>query len=159
MWLINTATFELVFFVNPPLQPGSKAGNYAILSHTWDDNEVVFRDMADLGHARLKKGWGKIEQTCRLARESSLPWAWVDTCCIDKSSSAELSEAINSMFRWYELSKVCYVWLADLVLPFSTAQMGGLADSFAQCRWFTRGWTLQVLTDPHFFLFGLWYYG
>jgi hypothetical protein len=80
MWLINTLTFQLEHFINVPVQPPAKTGNYAILSHTWDQDEVVFQDMADLGRARLKKGWAKIEQTCRLAQERALPYAWVDTC-------------------------------------------------------------------------------
>ncbi|KAB5536323.1 hypothetical protein GE09DRAFT_1250055 [Coniochaeta sp. 2T2.1] len=96
MWLINTHTFTLEFV------PDSHRQNYAILLHIWGEDEVLFKDMNDIGHARLKKGWRKIQETCRLARERSLPYAWIDTCCIDKSSSAELSEAINSMFDWYQ---------------------------------------------------------
>jgi hypothetical protein len=94
MRLINVTTFELKDFgANPPF--------YAILLHTWGEGEVSFQDMADLDAARQKKGFAKIEHCCRQARRHGLSWAWVDTCCIDKASSAELSETINSMFQWY----------------------------------------------------------
>jgi hypothetical protein len=39
---------------------------------------------------------------------------WIDTCCIDKRSSAELSEAIDSMYRWYEAVKECYAYLCNV---------------------------------------------
>jgi hypothetical protein len=63
------------------------------------------------------------------------------SCCIDKTSSAELSEAINSMFRWYSRSKVCYAYLTDV-------SYDGFDDSLPKSRWFTRGWTLQELLAP-----------
>ncbi|RSM12536.1 hypothetical protein CEP52_002360 [Fusarium oligoseptatum] len=78
------------------------------------------------------------------ARENNLDYLWVDTCCIDKSSSAELSEAINSMFKWYMESANCYVFMDDVTL-----QEDGFMDNFANSRWFTRGWTLQELIAPH----------
>ena len=91
------------------------------------------------------KGYTKIAETCRRAGEvSELQYAWVDTCCIDKTSSAELSEAINSMFRWYQVSQVCYVRLADIDKQ-THAKTPGSLD---RCRWFTRGWTLQELIAP-----------
>lgn len=120
MRLINTTTLILHNFPNthPPLP------RYAVLSHTWDDperDEVTFQEFTQLSQplspndpVTKKKGFAKIQQTCRLARKSDIKWAWVDTCCIDKSSSAELTEAINSMFRWYAGAAVCYAYLADL---------------------------------------------
>ncbi|KAK4188129.1 heterokaryon incompatibility protein-domain-containing protein [Podospora australis] len=131
MWLIDTESLQLKEFLNPRL------ARYAILSHTWTDEEVSFQEFANLSSAKGKRGYGKIIETCRLARERDIPYAWVDTCCIDKSSSAELSEAINSMFQWYNLSLVCFVFLEDL----NTSQNTYLEH----CRWFTRGWTLQEL--------------
>ena len=100
--------------------------------------------MANLERARKKQGFSKIERTCQLALDRNIEYAWVDTCCIDKSSSAELTEAINSMFRWYKQSHVCFVFLSDL-LSFDTWRIGGY---LRQCRWFTRGWTLQELIAP-----------
>ncbi|KAI1398792.1 heterokaryon incompatibility protein-domain-containing protein [Hypoxylon fuscum] len=122
MWLINTDTLQLEDILKP------QAGSYAILSHTWGHGEVSFRDFADLESAEKKLGFAKIKKTCQLARKKFLQYAWVDTCCIDNSSSAELSEAINSMFRWYREASVCFVYLSD--------------------TWFKRGWTLQELLAP-----------
>ncbi|EHK97193.1 putative Phthiocerol synthesis polyketide synthase type I PpsC [Glarea lozoyensis 74030] len=136
MWLINTSTLKLEFFGDPENQ------KYAILSHTWEHEEVSFQDMIDLDKARSKAGFSKIDRTCELARSSGLKYAWVDTCCIDKSSSAELSEAINSMFEWYKLSKICYVYLSDL------SEMSNVEADLPNCKWFTRGWTLQELIAP-----------
>lgn len=95
---------------------GSEIPRYAILSHTWEEEEVSFQQFTQLPREDLPKlkGFAKIEQTCHLARTSGIEWAWVDTCCIDKSSSAELTEAINSMFHWYQESAVCYAYLSDL---------------------------------------------
>ncbi|KAI1826806.1 HET-domain-containing protein [Xylaria intraflava] len=87
---------------------------YAILSHTWAEEEVTIDDIKRGDDAsRRKKGYVKVAATCRIALEQGIDYAWIDTCCIDKSSSAELSEAINSMFAWYRNSTVCYAWLAD----------------------------------------------
>ena len=135
MWLINTTSLVLKFIEDPD------ACMYAILSHTWGDDEVSFQDMADLERARKKKGFSKIERTCQLARDRNIEYAWVDTCCIDKSSSAELTEAINSMFRWYRGSHICFVFLSDLL----SIERRFIADYLPPCRWFTRGWTLQEL--------------
>lgn len=116
---------------------------YAILSHTWGDDEVTFEDMQDEAEASSKASYAKIRESCRLSREYSLDYVWIDTCCIDKSSSAELSEAINSMFTWYRDSVICYAYLADVNGngPFST-------ENFTKSRWLTRGWTLQELLAP-----------
>ncbi|KAH6839519.1 hypothetical protein B0I37DRAFT_408928 [Chaetomium sp. MPI-CAGE-AT-0009] len=122
MRLLNTRTLQLEEFFD------TSTPDYAILSHTWEKEEVIFSDMANLGKARAKIGFAKLEGACRLAATQGYEYIWIDTCCIDKSSSAELSEAINSMYRWYEESK----------------EPTQLADS----RWFTRGWTLQELIAP-----------
>ncbi|KAL2139460.1 hypothetical protein VTI28DRAFT_5127 [Corynascus sepedonium] len=131
---------------------GSQIPPYAILSHTWDQNEVTLQQLltADLSELQTKAGFQKIQQMCALTRtRDGLEHAWVDTCCIDKTSSAELSEAINSMFSWYRDAKVCYVFLADL--PPNSADDLGLY--LPRCRWFKRGWTLQELLAPREVLF------
>ena len=118
--------------------------SYAILSHTWGYEEVTFQDMSTAKGSKMA-GYTKIQQCCRQAIEAQLQYVWVDTCCIDKSSSAELSEAINSQFRWYQLATVCYVYLEDVLYK------GKVDESFADlqmARWFTRGWTLQELIAP-----------
>lgn len=114
---------------------------YAILSHTWGDGDVTFQKMS-WRNRELKKGFAKIKKTCDLAREDGLDYAWVDTCCIDKSSSAELTEAINSMYQWYSEAALCYVYLEDLPLD------GPIEEALPSCKWFTRGWTLQELLAP-----------
>ncbi|KAH8673501.1 heterokaryon incompatibility protein-domain-containing protein [Xylariales sp. PMI_506] len=118
---------------------------YAILSHNWGDEEVSFQDMKDPALACLLKGFTKIKYACRQARLDGYSWIWVDTCCIDKTSSAELSEAINSMFRWYLLSEVCYAYLVDMksLEAFNDRMARGWGP-----RWFARCWTLQELVDP-----------
>ena len=142
---------------------------YAILSHTWGEDEVTFRDMQG-DCAERKKGYQKIEFTCRQALEDDLAYAWVDTCCIDKSSSAELSEAINSMWSFYKTAVVCYAFLSDApedLNPYCDTQTDEMtADARLEmtdyygrmlhgCRWFWRGWTLQELIAP----MDVWFYG
>lgn len=97
MWLLDVNTLELVFFVDET----AIKEQYAILSHTWGEEEVLFADIKDLERARKMKGYDKIYWTCQQAKADGFEYAWVDTCCINKSDSSELSEAINSMFRWY----------------------------------------------------------
>jgi len=96
--------------------------------------------------AKLKAGYTKIERCCDQAVGDGFEYVWIDTCCIDKSSSAELSEAINSMYMWYKNAKVCYAYLAD-VEPLLKTSLSPLAQ-FEKSRWFTRGWTLQELIAP-----------
>ncbi|OTA56636.1 HET-domain-containing protein [Hypoxylon sp. EC38] len=135
MWLINCQSRHLEEFVKD-------VPAYAILSHTWGEEEVTFSDMSDPGKAETKDGFKKIRATCRVALEQDLKYAWIDTCCIDKSSSAELSEAINSMFAWYKKAAICFVWLSDFTSFLDeTLNLGN-------CKWFSRGWTLQELIAP-----------
>ncbi|KAN0077370.1 hypothetical protein V8E54_005674 [Elaphomyces granulatus] len=127
---------------------------YAILSHTWgpDTEEVSFKDMMD-GTAKSKvPGYNKIRFCEEKARHDGLQYFWIDTCCIDKSSSIELQAAINSMFRWYRDAAKCYVYLADVSRPAFDADVNSSKlpweVSFRKSRWFTRGWTLQELVAP-----------
>ncbi|KAK6214532.1 hypothetical protein LQW54_004253 [Pestalotiopsis sp. IQ-011] len=121
--------------------------SYAILSHTWGaEGEVTFQDVSQKrGHG--KPGYEKILFCGRQAKRDGFDHFWVDTCCIDKTSSAELTKAINSMFRWYRDAAVCYVYLTD-VSTSSTEQPVPWQRQFEQSRWFTRGWTLQELLAP-----------
>ncbi|KAI1847775.1 hypothetical protein JX266_006270 [Neoarthrinium moseri] len=118
MRLLNTSTFELKEFNDGAVPP------YAILSHT------------------RRKAFSKIQDTCKLALAQGYKHAWIDTCCIDKLSSAELTEAINSMFNWYRESAICYVYLTDL------AKTESFDEKLSGCRWSSRGWTLQELIAP-----------
>ena len=134
MWLLNTSTYLLEHF----LGYGPK---YAILSHTWStdpNEELSFQDIFQRkAGIETKSGYKKMSECCRLARDQNLRYIWIDTCCIDKSSSAELSEAINSMFQWYKESSVCYVYLVDVP---SHEDPSLKLSGFWEARWFTRGW-------------------
>lgn len=104
MRLINTKTLELEEFFNPP--------EYAILSHRWEADEVSFEEYTISAGAKKsaierKAGYSKIISCCSFAKARGQDWVWIDTCCIDKRSSAELSEAINSIWSWYENAKEC----------------------------------------------------
>lgn len=125
---------------------------YGILSHTWgaDHEECTFEDLRD-GVGKSKPGYAKIEFCGKQARKDSLEFFWVDSVCINKANHAELSEAINSMFRWYRGAKKCYVHLSDVSAHKRDheGQSHQLWEpAFRKSRWFTRGWTLQELLAP-----------
>ena len=121
--------------------------SFAILSHNWGEGEVTLQDFDNLKVAVLKKNFAKIEHTCQQAQQNGIDYAWVDTCCIDKTSSAELTEAINSMFQLYASSVVCYAYLFDLDRN-GGVDAENLTSQLARSRWFSRGWTLQELIAP-----------
>src|SRR5438045_3918289 len=126
---------------------GRNIPQYGILSHTWraDHEEVTFKDIMK-GTGKSKAGYSKIRFCGKQAAEDGLQHFWVDTCCIDKSSSAELTEAINSMFRWYKDASKCYVYLSDVSA--GDGEQITWESAFQESRWFTRGWTLQELIAP-----------
>ncbi|CZR50162.1 uncharacterized protein PAC_00034 [Phialocephala subalpina] len=145
MWLLDTSTLELNEFT------GGNIPGYAILSHTWGsaEEEISFRDLRkDRGVAQGRAGYNKVKNCCLRAAQDGHRYAWIDTCCIDKRSSAELSEAINSMFKWYQNAQVCYVYLVDVLSSDSDPSPEVNDDAFSKSRWFTRGWTLQELIAP-----------
>lgn len=125
---------------------------YAILSHTWTDGEEVTYDELVAGTGKDKPGYAKIRFCVDRAAENGLQYSWVDTCCINKSTTQELQMAINSMFRWYQRASKCYVYLSDVEVPAEviTAQDFRITwvEAFRRSRWFTRGWTLQELLAP-----------
>jgi hypothetical protein len=123
-----------------------KAPPYAILSHTWGtgkDDEVTFKDLKD-GTGNNKPGFQKLQFCGNQAKHDDLHYFWVDTCCIDKTNHVELSEAINSMFQWYQKAAKCYVYLSDV----SVSKHVEWESAFRNSRWFRRGWTLQELLAP-----------
>jgi len=148
MRLINVKSYKLQEFQD------ENEVEYAILSHRWEQEEVLFKDMTgqvNLSRVQKRKGWYKIQQCCQQAHSDGLEYVWVDTCCIDKSSSAELQEAINSMFRWYAKALVCYVYLSDVGVSKSTYRYTDSSYDFSRftsSKWFQRGWTLQELLAP-----------
>ena len=152
MRLLHTKTAAFCEVTNP-----SKV-RYAILSHIWSragemsyqDVELLRREFDEMSSTSfLSTLPEKIQHACRLARTDGFSYIWIDTCCIDKTSSAELSEAINSMFQWYASAAVCYAYLEDA--EYSRERPTG--PSITTCRWFTRGWTLQELIAPRILVF------
>lgn len=153
MHLINIRTLKLESFLGDDQTPP-----YFILSHTWGSDEITYQDFTQQSHAQLetRQGYHKIAKFCNVLLEdqewmlartmgvtaTSVDYAWVDTCCINKESSAELSEAINSMFWWYRRAVCCVVWLSDVV----ARDFGSII--MLSSRWFSRGWTLQELIAP-----------
>ncbi|KAF2762716.1 HET-domain-containing protein, partial [Pseudovirgaria hyperparasitica] len=140
MWLIEVASGSLREFIEKPPP-------YAILSHRWgrSEDEVQFKDLIDGRRAVWSMpGYHKIRQTCKRAREHGLGYVWIDTCCIDKSSSAELSESINSMFEYYRAAVVCFVYLNDPALE----SLPNPPIRISSSEWFRRAWTLQELLAP-----------
>jgi len=126
----------------------SKRPKYVIASHRWfDDAEATFKDVRK-GQNTKKRGYAKIEAFAQYIKDNipSVKWLWIDTCCINKDSAAELSEAINSMFEWYRDAELCLAYLADVETPEDQS-------AFGKSEWFTRGWTLQELLAPQAVVF------
>ncbi|KID74144.1 Vegetative incompatibility protein HET-E-1 [Metarhizium brunneum] len=145
MRLLNVDSLQLKYFVG---EPGHGVPGYAILSHVWGDDEISFQEMTENVYPSTpasRKGLQKILGFCDKAKSDGHSWVWIDTCCIDKSSSAELSEAINSMFNWYRNAAACYAYLFDVT---SDEDPAGPQSAFRSSKWFTRGWTLQELLAP-----------
>ena len=136
--LIETANLTLHEFEVKATPP------YATFSYRWEKEKLTLKDLTK-GRNLQKKGWHKVQEFCKYASENGLKYGWIDTWCIDKSSSAELSEAVNSMFTWYRNSVICYAYLCDV--PYSSERQHWLND-FAKSTWYTRGWTLQELLAP-----------
>lgn len=137
MRFLNTRTFE--FEQIPDSELHLEDNRYAILSHRWgaSEDEVSFEDVRLSIDFSNKKGFKKLEGFCKEASSANCRYGWIDTCCINKGDSSELSEAINSMYRWYQGSKICIAYLEDVPQKL-------LMDSV----WFDRGWTLQELIAP-----------
>ena len=176
MRLLNTETVNLHDFFGKELPP------YAILSHRWEEDEVSYKDVMK-GRNLEAAGWTKVRQCCSFVRRVGFQWVWIDTCCIDKRSSSELAESINSMYKWYQGAEMCFVYLADVQcrpwnvhsyehlarLPvgksFSVREVetpherqpepieGLTLELFQASKWFTRGWTLQELLAPRELIF------
>ncbi|KAH8780655.1 heterokaryon incompatibility protein-domain-containing protein [Hyaloscypha finlandica] len=124
---------------------------YAILSHRWGAEEVTLADLTN-GNGKRMAGYSKLQFCGEQAKRDGLHYFWVDTCCIDKSNSTELAEAINSMFRWYQKAAKCYVYLSDVSIrkrkASDTSTECTWESAFRVSEWFTRGWALQELLAP-----------
>jgi hypothetical protein len=151
MRLLNLNTLELREFIDSERPP---------ISHTWEAGEVSLQELHSPSVKKIAS-YAKLLNFCRQGSKNGFRWGWADTCCIDKTSSAELSEAINSMYRWYQEADICYAFLNDVFpnqeqlskdtkdpVAWSRWQPKSAKDQFAWSRWFTRGWTLQELLAP-----------
>lgn len=160
MRLLNISSLEIYLFAENERPP------YAIASHRWGANEATYKDFVQKQNV-LNAGYTKVLGFCQLAsRMNSMTgqsralddlglrhrcdWLWIDTCCIDKEDGAELSESINSMFRWYGDAAVCYTYLAD-VKP--SQKFRSTTLDLTRSQWFKRGRTLQELIAPRTVVF------
>ncbi|KAF2806216.1 kinesin light chain 1 [Mytilinidion resinicola] len=116
--------FELISFKDDDLPP------YAILSHTWTEGQEVTYNELVAGTGKDKTGYAKIRFCGRRAAAHGLQYFWVDTCCIDKSTSDELNVSVPEEVSNAEAFQITW------------------AEAFRRSRWFTRGWTLQELLAP-----------
>lgn len=125
---------------------------YAILSHRWSKSETLVEDIFNGTYKEKVDGYQKLRFCANQAAKDDLQYFWIDTCCIDRWNNDELSDAINSMFRWYRNAARCYVFLSDVsLLAADGVDRMSCSDwkvSFRASRWFTRGWTLQELIAP-----------
>ncbi|EJF65597.1 HET-domain-containing protein [Dichomitus squalens LYAD-421 SS1] len=146
MRLLDTSTLQFKWFDDP------HEVRYAILSHVWaKDGEQTLQKRLDQEDSEFNKILSpKIRKACEVARQHEFQYIWIDSCCIDKTSSAELSEALNSMYRWYRCAEVCYAHLWDV----EDGDNPHITNSqFRRAEWFKRGWTLQELLAPNTVLF------
>ncbi|KAH6647910.1 heterokaryon incompatibility protein-domain-containing protein [Truncatella angustata] len=142
MRLLDARTLEFKEFFGKPTP------RYAILSHTWGNDEVSYQDM--IGYHKRKQ----IRNCAQVACGKGINYVWIDTCCIDKSSSSELQEAINSMFCWYTNASLCCTYLADVEQSIRCSETAAAENPGFRCsRWFKRGWTLQELLAPSMDIF------
>ena len=114
MRLLHTKWLTFREFYDSDIPP------YAILSHRWIRDEEISYETFVKPHQRGGAGYRKIKEFCHTAQcyqdeeLTGLDWIWIDTCCIDKRNSAELSETINSMWRWYKGARICFAYLCDV---------------------------------------------
>ncbi|EPE33336.1 hypothetical protein GLAREA_06348 [Glarea lozoyensis ATCC 20868] len=139
MRLLHIKSRQLEIFFGDNIPP------YAILSHRWGEKEVSLQDIQSTRYLLSRRWSSKLEGTRKIAEAQGLDYIWVDTCCIDKTSSSELEEAINSMYQWYKNAVVCYAYLVDVT---DLEVSPGLISTFHESTWWTRGWTLQELLAP-----------
>jgi hypothetical protein len=141
MRLLNVYNLKLVEFSD------DKRPAYAIASHRWDEHEATFVDVRDTQNTSTT-GYQKVKDFAKYVKDhvSGVDWLWIDTCCINKDSTAELSKAINLMFEWYYQADVCLAYLRDVEEVRDELR-------FQQSEWFERGWTLQELLAPRVVVF------
>ncbi|KAK6427225.1 hypothetical protein LTR81_000570 [Elasticomyces elasticus] len=141
MRLLNVHTLEFSHFHGDvPI--------YIIASHRWKaGTEVMIEDVENRRNTK-KSGYEKIEGFARYIKKHvpEVQWLWIDTCCVNQSSSVEVDEAVNTMFRWYSNADACLAYLADVHSADDQVE-------FEASEWFHRGWTLQELLAPYVVVF------
>ncbi|RPD54431.1 hypothetical protein L227DRAFT_350059 [Lentinus tigrinus ALCF2SS1-6] len=157
MRLLDTTTGEFRWVQDP------RRVRYAILSHVWAKKggvnyvpEQTYQDVCAIQESVPREELAlphlsrKIRHFCEVARNDGFNLGWADSACIDKTSSSELSEAINSMYNWYRYVGACYAILHDVS---DTDDKEQRDEQFRSSKWFTHGWTLQELLAPSVVLF------
>jgi len=148
MWLVNVRTLKLKYFTDIRTCPP-----YVTLSHRWGEaeEELTFPELlAQSETMQTKSGYVKLINASTAVYLEGWLWLWIDTCCIDKRSSAELQEAINSMWAIYEHCQICIAYLSDVMFEMQTeipkqaplvpdANPESIPPQFAASNWFTRG--------------------
>ncbi|KAK2742724.1 het and ankyrin domain protein [Colletotrichum kahawae] len=139
MRLLHCLQQKIYHFTYPP------SVQYAIFSHTWssphDDEWLSYTPAGQRSHSTKQD---IIRRVCNLALSHNLQYVWIDEACIDKSSSADVSETINSLPKYFQRATICFAFLVDL--PCGTAVP--CRDTWARCQFWTRAWTLQELILP-----------
>lgn len=155
MRLLNVHTGEFRDFHGDRIPP------YVVTSHRWSSNESTYKDVLKKKNPE-REGYQKILRFCAFARqvfrdpkspEKPIDWIWIDTCCINQNSSAEVSESINSMWSWYSQATHCIAHLKDVRSFTSGGGQEGVLFDFRKSEWFERGWTLQELLAPQCVVF------
>ncbi|KAK6435197.1 hypothetical protein LTR95_008617 [Oleoguttula sp. CCFEE 5521] len=136
MRLLDTGTYE----VGDPQY--SITERYAILSHRWHAKEISYQQLESaekIARSITLPHFAKIQSACAKAASLGYQWLWIDTCCINKQDNAELTESLNSMYKWYNVDHIT----AKGPTPFAVAATD--ESKVPESEWFTRGWTLQEL--------------
>ncbi|KAJ4147862.1 hypothetical protein LMH87_002364 [Akanthomyces muscarius] len=85
----------------------------------------------------------QLEQACEHARRCGVEYIWIAELCIDRTSSADLDDAVNGSRRRLRNSTVCFAYLHDLPAEVTTPDSD--SSAWSRCRYWKRAWTLQEL--------------
>ncbi|KXT01708.1 hypothetical protein AC578_2793 [Pseudocercospora eumusae] len=145
-----------IFTLEPREWLGDDVPPYVIASHRWLEGEARYQELADKDGSDTP-GFRKVRAFCEFIRSlpdcSGFQWLWIDTVCIDKTNSVELSEAINSMFRWYQRAYLCIAYIWDVTTGQIPQDQDNIHHALQESDWFKRGWTLQELLAPDVVMF------
>lgn len=149
--LINTQTLAFETRFAPLRSDDPRYPRFAIISHRWEDQEISYQEFLYFTSSLWErnktvarvigldlskengKGFAKVKSACSIAKSRGYNWLWIDSCCINKDSSAELSEAINSMYEWYRDAAECLVYLSTLTAAWVDYE--DFSNPFWECEW------------------------